>query len=377
MAAILLFVLLFGLPFLLFMAGLVIVYYCCTSNPIPFRTLLRAMVGVEDWQGAAFDGTTGGSTYSVTKEDIRKGTIRRLCLGPMMVVPGTPDTTEAVVGGDLSTLPRNHPGRVHWRNEGASETCLVFSAPLDNLKTTSDGAGEFLAEDSNEINTDASAMILRHESLRHGAPVEVNDADASEMMLRQESLRAKVPKYLQQCDDENMEEKGNVTEDDVEAGKDGEAQSVEEDSNCSLGKMPQLESAEEQPADEPADDPANDTDSSVRDRGTVCDICLLEFETGEAVAWSPNPACNHAYHEDCITDWLLRKPTCPSCRHDFIAVPAVLGQNDSSSASSGVSVFGDSESDLAPSANESRADGSINQTNPTGDVELGSVGTGP
>lgn len=376
MAAILLFVLLVGLPFLLFMAGLVIVYYCCTSNPIPFRTLLRAMVGVEDWQGTAFDGTTGSDAYAVTKDDIRKGTIRRLCLGPMVVAHSTSDTTENAVGGDLSTLPRNHPGRVHWRNEGTSETCLVFSAPLDTLKAapTCDSVGGLSTEDTNDANAGDSAMILRQELRRNGAPVEVN-ADASEMMLRQESLRAKIPKYLQQCKEEEIEEKGNDAEDDVESGKEGEAKSVEEDSNCSIEEMPPLESAE-QLTDDPAGEPANETDSSARDRGTVCDICLLEFETGEAVAWSPNPACNHAYHEDCITDWLLRKPTCPSCRHNFIVVPAVLRPDNISSESSSDSDSNSNNTDWTIHANESRV-GSTNQSDGIGDVELGTVGTGP
>jgi hypothetical protein len=58
-------------------------------------------------------------------------------------------------------------------------------------------------------------------------------------------------------------------------------------------------------------------ESDVRDRHTVCDICLLEYEVGDEVAWSPNPKCTHTYHKDCVLDWLVRKPTCPNCRHDF------------------------------------------------------------
>ena len=55
-----------------------------------------------------------------------------------------------------------------------------------------------------------------------------------------------------------------------------------------------------------------------RDRGTACDICLLEYRVGETVAWSPNLQCSHSYHEDCILDWLVRKPTCPNCRNNYL-----------------------------------------------------------
>jgi hypothetical protein len=55
-----------------------------------------------------------------------------------------------------------------------------------------------------------------------------------------------------------------------------------------------------------------------RDRGTACNICLLDYQVGDAVAWSPNLDCIHTFHKDCVLDWLVRKPTCPNCRHDYL-----------------------------------------------------------
>jgi hypothetical protein len=58
-----------------------------------------------------------------------------------------------------------------------------------------------------------------------------------------------------------------------------------------------------------------------RERGAACDICLLNFEIDEEIAWSPNGACTHSFHKDCILDWLVRKPSCPSCRQNYLEHP--------------------------------------------------------
>ena len=46
-------------------------------------------------------------------------------------------------------------------------------------------------------------------------------------------------------------------------------------------------------------------EGDMRDRGTTCDICILEFEVGDEVAWSPNLHCSHTFHKDCILDWYV------------------------------------------------------------------------
>ncbi|GKY94525.1 hypothetical protein MPSEU_000418200 [Mayamaea pseudoterrestris] len=64
--------------------------------------------------------------------------------------------------------------------------------------------------------------------------------------------------------------------------------------------------------------------STSRHDEIICDICLGEYEEGDVVAWSKNVLCKHAFHLECISDWLIRRPTCPSCRQDYIDIPASL-----------------------------------------------------
>jgi len=52
-----------------------------------------------------------------------------------------------------------------------------------------------------------------------------------------------------------------------------------------------------------------------------CAICLSQYNVGDSVLWSRNKLCLHAFHEDCILAWLMKKQNieCPCCRRDFIS----------------------------------------------------------
>eukprot|EP00541_Cyclophora_tenuis_P006572 CAMPEP_0116575608 /NCGR_PEP_ID=MMETSP0397-20121206/20050_1 /TAXON_ID=216820 /ORGANISM="Cyclophora tenuis, Strain ECT3854" /LENGTH=253 /DNA_ID=CAMNT_0004104515 /DNA_START=85 /DNA_END=846 /DNA_ORIENTATION=+ len=52
-----------------------------------------------------------------------------------------------------------------------------------------------------------------------------------------------------------------------------------------------------------------------------CAVCLGSYDVGDDVVWSTNSQCPHAFHEDCITDWLVKmqgEHLCPCCRRTFI-----------------------------------------------------------
>ncbi len=45
-----------------------------------------------------------------------------------------------------------------------------------------------------------------------------------------------------------------------------------------------------------------------------CPICLMRADAPVSLV------CGHAFHEACITRWLIVSPTCPTCRADPLAL---------------------------------------------------------
>jgi Ring finger domain len=54
-----------------------------------------------------------------------------------------------------------------------------------------------------------------------------------------------------------------------------------------------------------------------------CAICLASYEFEDSVVWSTNAECIHAFHEDCVMDWLIKMYEtypCPCCRSPFVEI---------------------------------------------------------
>ncbi len=51
---------------------------------------------------------------------------------------------------------------------------------------------------------------------------------------------------------------------------------------------------------------------------TSCAICIDRYSKGDEIAWSFNEKCHHAFHLDCILDWLMKHDECPLCRMDYL-----------------------------------------------------------
>jgi hypothetical protein len=46
-----------------------------------------------------------------------------------------------------------------------------------------------------------------------------------------------------------------------------------------------------------------------------CSLCLDNFKKGEDILTLP---CEHFFHENCLTPWLIKSNLCPMCKQDAI-----------------------------------------------------------
>jgi hypothetical protein len=137
-------IILVGIPLIILASPFLVVYYSCTENPKPLRTLIFGEIPAKGRKAAE---TTG--PVRMTKEDVADQLIRRRSLGIMEYHKDANDEASddesavAVdlawsrpIGGIAEAVPRDFPGRIHWRlastlqGETTVLSCLVFSEPI-------------------------------------------------------------------------------------------------------------------------------------------------------------------------------------------------------------------------------------------------------
>lgn len=72
-----------------------------------------------------------------------------------------------------------------------------------------------------------------------------------------------------------------------------------------------------------------------------CAICLSEYVSGDTIVTSCNSMCPHAFHQECIVEWLVKMQVgapCPCCRRTFVELspsrPTAAGGGDGSNNNS-------------------------------------------
>jgi hypothetical protein len=53
----------------------------------------------------------------------------------------------------------------------------------------------------------------------------------------------------------------------------------------------------------------------------TCTICCEDYKSGDDIVWSRNRKCKHAFHTECIIQWLMDHDDCPMCRNKYLEAP--------------------------------------------------------
>ena len=371
-----------GVPLVLFVAPCLGIYYCCGKEP---KSLQELFIGGE----LETDGGCEGEDI----HQIAGQLIRRRCLGIMEYHKdandeASDDESEVAVdlawsrpiGGKAESVPRDFPGRIHWRLsqivEGRTNvlSCLVFSEPMcgevsvSSLKVDfneeecvadhstgrfapmeeSDGAGGG-GRSLLESKGGASSFILQStkqnqtdSALREGTnmAVETTNRDPPDGRLRQKP--ADVDERLDQTGHTQNQDHHKTPQPEQPRCEKGVGGLVDKPSPSRINKKHSMKRKKKKKVKskkkgseiEPSlnDDSREATlgsaplslhtdptkDLWLFPRHALCGICSEPFQTDQVAVWSPYQQCSHTFHQSCILVDLLDNPECPLCKSAFI-----------------------------------------------------------
>lgn len=318
-------------PTLICMTFGVCIYYCMIEDPIPLSVLLRYMLSP--------DPDENQYPYPYPCAQSRGAIQAKLIIRKVLETEDIDEEERQDESKETKTeeYPRRYPHPIQFKT---CRKCLYFSEPIfyeDKEEKSQDGKGTeshiplYQRLHSPEGSSGGSGRLLPADeentlselSTFLATPLDDDEIGLVEIAIGSADIED--PAMDQEPEVSGDVEEAQDAEGNISLGpKDNEQTAEEKNCEACSSKKPAASSeslgakATEQieGALEFVEDYFGITDS--RERGTTCDICLLSFEKDDEVAWSPNPDCVHCYHKDCILDWLLRKPTCPSCRQNYL-----------------------------------------------------------
>jgi hypothetical protein len=95
-----------------------------------------------------------------------------------------------------------------------------------------------------------------------------------------------------------------------------------DDTSCAVDEQDKdvEKGADQQQQQQQPQPPPSDTCKPC-DTRKECPICLDVYNHGEKMAIPISNGCGHAFHDECITLWLLQHDHCPLCRTRLLDIP--------------------------------------------------------
>jgi hypothetical protein len=301
------------------------------EDPIPLSVLLRYMLS-PDAEDNGYPNMYLSQQRPVIQSKLIIRKVLRIDQHELMGIDNANnDNANANANGTTGEYPRKHPFPIKVSTE---RKCLHFSEPIVMEEPADEppkNEGSSAEPISIPLYQQPEALHTTTAAATPQVPGDNSETDATAPITGDEEETTRTNTEIQSGNEENSVDDDDDDDDMVEIAigrtEDSESEKLpdreddDDDDECviTLEKLVEEledEKKQQQQQQQEAEDYFGISD--IRDRGTTCDICLLEFQVGDDVAWSPNLDCIHAFHKDCVLDWLVRKPTCPNCRHDYL-----------------------------------------------------------
>jgi hypothetical protein len=359
------------IPTIIVIFAAMCMYYCFIEDPIPLHLLLRYMFTPEADEMPG-NYTTPEQTYACRKLIASKLIIRRLVMvtsydKDKKKGEGGKGNKNVMTNEDIcdgTSYPRKHPFPIRVSTDSK---CLHFSEPLEVQEDPEDENGDSAGHHHKQITnvhsagagasggglmTASGTQIIPHyqrsfdqstdeqyqqqqqqrqidsitisasagDAAQMDIPIEEpygghdnvggNDTENDDDDTNDDNRQRR--KYCEEVNESGVTEDGGETSEHSLLPGEFEGQDMDE-ADDDEDKVDVLPSTSNHHNDITAPSPSIETDyfgidGDCRDKGTTCDICLLGYEVGDEVAWSPNNDCSHTYHKDCVLDWYVQDP---------------------------------------------------------------------